>query len=557
MTNSNQAGTLQTIFNDSVRTYGEKVAFTFPEYGAVTFREMGEKASEISYFLQSHHIEKGDKVALLSENRPNWGISYFGVVSMGAVIVPILIDFSVKEINSILEHSESKALFVSQKVYRRLADKLCFTGLIVIIDAFEEVYHEGKSLDSISKVVQADPKAFASYTPDRVEENDLAAIIYTSGTTGRSKGVMLTHKNFYFEAKKLRKIQDVNENDTYLSILPLAHTYECTIGLIMGVDGGAKTIYLDKAPTPAVLLPLMATYRPTIILTVPLIMEKIYKSKIKDRFTKNKFTRLLYKFRPTQIVLHKIAGKKLYEAFGGKIRFFGVGGAALAPEAELFMQDCNFPYSCGYGLTETAPLLAGSVVGSVAYRSVGMPVDDVEVKILDPNPNTGEGEIIARGPNVMVGYYKDQESTDKVLSKDGWFHTGDLGLFRDGLLYIKGRTKNLILGPSGENIYPEEIEEVLNRQEYVTDSLVYQMKGKLIARVAINQEEWIKCYQKMMVSAHIKQDEYQEIINQYLEELMINVNEEFGRYSQLSQVVLQPVPFEKTPTLKIKRYLYC
>jgi len=557
MTNSNQAGTLQTIFNDSVRTYGEKVAFTFPEYGAVTFREMGEKASEISYFLQSHHIEKGDKVALLSENRPNWGISYFGVVSMGAVIVPILIDFSVKEINSILEHSESKALFVSQKVYRRLADKLCFTGLIVIIDAFEEVYHEGKSLDSISKVVQADPKAFASYTPDRVEENDLAAIIYTSGTTGRSKGVMLTHKNFYFEAKKLRKIQDVNENDTYLSILPLAHTYECTIGLIMGVDGGAKTIYLDKAPTPAVLLPLMATYRPTIILTVPLIMEKIYKSKIKDRFTKNKFTRLLYKFRPTQIVLHKIAGKKLYEAFGGKIRFFGVGGAALAPEAELFMQDCNFPYSCGYGLTETAPLLAGSVVGSVAYRSVGMPVDDVEVKILDPNPNTGEGEIIARGPNVMVGYYKDQESTDKVLSKDGWFHTGDLGLFRDGLLYIKGRTKNLILGPSGENIYPEEIEEVLNRQEYVTDSLVYQMKGKLIARVAINQEEWIKCYQKLMVSAHIKQDEYQEIINQYLEELMIKVNEEFGRYSQLSQVVLQPVPFEKTPTLKIKRYLYC
>lgn len=557
MTNSIQLGTLQTLFQESVHTYGDKVAFTFPEYGAVTYREMGDKASEISYFLHSHHIEKGDKVALLSENRPNWGVSYFGIVSMGAVVVPILVDFSAKEINTILEHSESKALFISQKVYSRLADNLNFSGLIVLIDTFEEIYLQGKKLDSISAVIESSAPDFAAFTLAHVDEEDLASIIYTSGTTGRSKGVMLTHKNFYFQAKKLQNIQDVISTDTFLSILPLAHTYECTIGLIMGVDGGSTTIYLDKPPTPTVLLPLMKKYRPTIMLTVPLIIEKIYKTRIKERFTRNKFIRLLYNFRPTQILIHFIAGKKLYKAFGGKIRFFGIGGASLAPEAELFLQDCHFPYSCGYGLTETAPLLAGSVVGKVAYRSVGNPVEDVEVKISDPNPRTGEGEIIARGPNVMVGYYKDQDTTDKVLTKDGWFHTGDLGLFRDGLLYIKGRTKNLILGPSGENIYPEEIEEVLNRQEYVTDSLVYQMKGKLIARVAINQEEWIKCYQQLMVSAHIKQDEYQEIINQYLEELMIKVNEEFGRYSQLSQVVLQPVPFEKTPTLKIKRYLYC
>lgn len=553
MEQTSQTDTLQTLFEQSILKHSELIAYSFPEKGAVTFKEVGEKAHEIMFFLHHHHIKKADKVAILSENMPNWGISYFGITAMGAVVVPILIDFSIHEINTILQHSESKALFVSSKIYQKHKTKLEFDGIVILTDTFE-VIDSGTTLPDF---IETNRKLFTQYRPEQVFPDDLASIIYTSGTTGRSKGVMLSHRNFIFEARQLRHIQDVAPTDTYLSILPLAHTYECTIGLIMGMDGGARTVYLDKPPTPSTLIPVMKKIRPTIMLTVPLIMEKIFKSKVKATFTSGKWIRKLYNFRPTQIILHRIAGKKLYETFGGKLRFFGIGGAALAPETERFLRDCKFPYSCGYGLTETAPLLAGASVKTTSYRAVGPAVPGIELRIDNPNPHTGEGEIIAKGDNIMQGYYKEPEMTAQVLNKEGWFRTGDLGVLRDGILYIKGRTKNLILSPNGENIYPEEIEAVLNRMNYVTDSLVYQWKGKLVAKVTINQEEWLKKYHEIKNSAQLKQEEYQEIINLYLQELKEKVNEEFGKYSQLSQVILQPIPFEKTPTMKIKRYLYC
>lgn len=554
MANLNQQDTLQTLFKDSISKHGNLIAYSYPTRGAMTFEEVGEKAHKLMFYLAGQGIGKGDKIALLSENMPHWGVTYFSVVSMGAVVVPILVDFSPKEINTILAHSDTKVLFISSKIYRKYKDKLDFQGRVLITDTFETLNYEGNEVDQYCK---EHPQEFKQYVPTRVKPEDLASIIYTSGTTGRSKGVMLSHKNLFFEARQLTSIQDVTPQDTYLSILPLAHTYECTIGLIMGMDGGARTVYLDKAPTPSNLIPIMQEIRPTIMLTVPLIMEKIFKSKVKPTFTTNKWLKRLYQFRPTQKLLHQIAGKKLYQTFGGRLRFFGIGGAALAPETELFLRDCKFPYSCGYGLTETAPLLAGASVKTTSYRSVGPAVPGIELCIDNPNPTTGEGEIIARGANIMSGYYKDLKMTQEVLTQDGWFHTGDLGVLRNGQLYIKGRIKNMILGPSGENIYPEEIEAVLNRMNYVTDSLVYQWKGKLIARVTLNQEEWMKKYEEIKTTAQLKQVKYQEHINLYLQELKDAVNEEFGKYSQLSQVILQPIPFEKTPTMKIKRYLYC
>jgi long-chain acyl-CoA synthetase len=317
---------------------------------------------------------------------------------------------------------------------------------------------------------------------------------------------------------------------------------------------GSSVYYLRKPPTPSVLLPALAKIKPTMMLTVPLIIEKIFFNKVMPALSEKLILRLLYKIPFFRIKLNAAAGKKLLKTFGGELKFYGIGGAKLNKEVEKFLIEAKFPYAIGYGLTETAPLLAGSNPQKAVFESTGPAIEGVELIINSPNKITGEGEIWAKGPNVMKGYYKEPEMTKEVLTQDGWFKTGDLGTIdNDNNLYIKGRLKNMIVGASGENIYPEEIESIINNFRFVVDSLVVQQKGKLVALVQINMEELEKKYQIL------KQDMTRQVedkVDEVLNELQHYVNSQVNKFSQIQKVVLQPVPFQKTATLKIKRFLY-
>ena len=336
-------------------------------------------------------------------------------------------------------------------------------------------------------------------------------------------------------------------------MLPLSHCYEFTIGFLIPLIQGAAVYYLDKPPVAKVLLPAMQKVKPTMMLTVPLIMEKLFKTKVLPQFTSSSVTRFFYNLSFFRIKLHKIAAAKIYKMFGGELRFFGIGGALLAPEVEQFMREGNFPYAIGYGLTETSPLIAGSSPDVTKFRSTGIILPGIEVKIDQPNPETGEGEICVRGANVMKGYFKDPERTARVLSSDGWFRTGDLGMMdKDGYLYIKGRMNSMIVGPSGENIYPEEIESIINRSDYVLESIVYQDNGQLIARIHLNYE----LLDKELASSKLSETQISQHIKKKLEEIRRQVNANVSAFSRINKVIEQTEPFEKTPTKKIKRFLY-
>ncbi len=535
------------MFNETLRKFGNHDAYAFVGESPVSYVAVNLRIQSVIAFLEKMGVEPGDRVAILSTNMPNWGITYFAITFMGAIAVPVLPDFSNTEVTNVLEHSGAKAIFITSPLLSRI-EGFFSNDLksIILIEDFSVIYSD------ISNLIY-DPAAVAGKSYE-VKEDDLASIIYTSGTTGRSKGVMLTHKNISFNARKGRVIQPINEYDRFLSVLPLSHTYENTLGLILPMISGACVYYLRKPPTPTVLIPALSEVRPTIMLTVPLIMEKIYFNKILPAFTDNFLMKMAYKIPSLRKLLNKAAGKKLMKTFGGEIKFYGIGGAKLNKTVEKFLLEAKFPYAIGYGLTETSPLLAGANPSKSVFESTGPKIEGIELKINNPDKITGEGEIWAKGPTVMKGYYKEPEMTKEVISPDGWFRTGDLGVMDDrNNLYIKGRLKNMILSASGENIYPEEIESVINNFRFVVESLVIQQKGKLVALVHINMEELEKKYQllKEDVSRHVE-----EKIDDMLIELQAYVNSRVSKFCQIQKVVLQPVPFQKTATLKIKRFLY-
>jgi long-chain acyl-CoA synthetase len=527
------------MFSETLRKFGKSNAYAFVGEEPRTYEAVNREIKALISFLEKNGICPGDKVAILSLNMPNWGVTFFAVTFMGAVIVPVLPDFSPTEVSNILEHSGAKALFISNSLLSRIegfkSDNL---KTIVMIEDYSFLLSGKNSSPFI-------PSALPAKEYD-IQEDDLASIIYTSGTTGRSKGVMLTHKNISFNALKGRVIQYIDETDRFLSVLPLSHTYENTLGLILPMLCGSCVYYLRKPPTPSVLLPALAEVKPTMMLTVPLIIEKIYFNRVLPAFRDKFILRMLYKI--------PFLRKKLLKTFGGELKFYGIGGAKLNKSVEKFLREAKFPYAVGYGLTETAPLLAGANPQKSLFESTGPAIEDIELKINNPDRKTGEGEIWAKGPNVMQGYYKEPEMTSEVLTPDGWFKTGDLGSFDSkNNLYIKGRLKNMIVGASGENIYPEEIESIINNFRFVVESLVVEQKGKLVAFVVINIEEFEKKYQIL------KQDmtrQFEDKVEEVLRELKEYVNSQVNKFSQIQKVVLQPDPFQKTATLKIKRFLY-
>jgi long-chain acyl-CoA synthetase len=558
-----QQFTLQHVIEDSCRKNSSHIALTFTDDEPISYSDLKRQIDHLSVFLKNQGVVHGDRIAILGENSPQWGVAYFAITTMGAIAVPILPDFHASEVHHILRHSGSKVIFISERFFHKIEDLdfMEFNSIILMNDfsiinpatskaTLRQLIAEGsKELRKIKNLVLS----LAGLIQREVSEDDIASIIYTSGTTGHSKGVMLTHKNIVWNASASSKIPDINEKDRMLSVLPLAHVYECTLGLILPIMFGASVYYVKKLPTAAVLLPALEKVKPTMMLTVPLIIEKMYKTRIMPEIKKRKIVRLVYKFPMIRKRIHKLAGKKLMETFGEALRFFGIGGAALSPEVERFLLEAEFPYAIGYGLTETSPLVAGANAEKTKYRSTGPVVPGLEVRIENSDPKSGIGEIVVRGPSVMKGYYRDSERTEEVLSREGWFHTGDLGSFdKNGYLYINGRMKNVILGPSGENIYPEAIESVINRSDIVLESLTYQDEGQLVARIFLD-------YEKLDIefsSMGLTESQARERIVQLLEDIRKQVNEQVSSFSRINRVIEQTEPFEKTPTQKIKRYLY-
>jgi len=534
--------TLYELARNSVEKFASKVAFSMFEGDDVTYAEVGRRIEKVQEILTCAGLHAGDKVALLSSNMPNWGVCYFAVTSAGMVAVPILPDFSGEELDMIIAHSEAKALLVSDRLFTKLS-KQTIERLNVVVRT--------KNLGVIAQRVKGEG-SMAVPKPD-----DLAVIIYTSGTTSKPKGVMLTHAALCAQVGISSSIFPVLPDDVFLSVLPLSHTYECSIGMIYPFSMGARVVYLDRPPTASALMPALRAVRPSVMLIVPLIIEKIYRHQVLAKFNSNGFWRTLYKVGFLRRYLHRVAGKKLLKLFGGRLRFLGIGGAKLDGGAEKFLLEAKVPYAIGYGLAETAPLLAGAAPSQVRLGSTGPQAPGVQLRLENINPDTRQGEVVALTPSVMLGYFKNPEATKEVFTDDGWFRTGDLGEFdKDGWLYIKGRLKNMIVGPGGENIYPEDIETVLNSHVYIADSIVTEQEGRLVALVHFNRDEIEAMVDNWREEWETQKEAWEAKTEQLKKEIMDFVNAKVNRFSRISEVVEEKDDFAKTPTHKIKRFLY-
>ncbi len=503
--------------------------------GGYTYAEFKKKCDSLSKRMTQFGVSSGDKVAILSPNMPNWSVAFFSAVSFGRVSIPILPDCSENEVTNILNHSESKVLFVSKKLLCNVS-QACMDKMTLVydIDTLEEIKVD-------SSKFRCDGKVFLPM-PD-----DIASILYTSGTTGNAKGVVLSHRNFISCVHSCCNTFRAYEKDRWLSILPMAHTLELTLGCLYPMYVGATVSYLSKPPVPSRLMKAMQEVKPTILLSVPLIIEKIYRNSVLPTIKKSRV--LSWMNKHMNGLMCRVIGLKLRKSFGGKLRFFGIGGAKLDPEVEAFLLKSGFPYAVGYGLTETAPLLSYSLGKYRAVGSIGRPIKGVELKLYNVNPETGEGEIVAKGDNVMLGYYKDPERTLAAFTEDGWFRTNDLACMdAEGKFFIKGRLSNMILGASGENIYPEEIENVINGIEEVNESVVLQRGGQLVALVNFNEDviDW----------NYATENEVLARVESHKEKILAIVNRSVSKAARISRVEVLKEPFEKTATKKIRRFKY-
>lgn len=539
---------LQQMLQHNLKNYASKESYGFAGKKAITYQEYHNKVATYATLLASYGIKKEDKVALLSPNSPQWCMGYFSAIYLGAVVVPLLNEFSGHEIDNILEHSETKAIFVSQAFFKKHKEVLEKYSLVVDVDTLEIYKSNSAPVETELNIHYSSP-------------DDIAVIIYTSGTTGKSKGVMLTHNNLIAELHLLYIMQPVYSNDVYLSILPLSHALEASLGFLYSIMQGSSIYFLEKPPTAAALLPALKQVRPTIMLSVPIVIEKIFRNKVYPELTKTPLLRTMYSIPFMRKVMHKKACAKLMETFGGRIRFFGIGGAKLDKTVERFLLEGGFPYAIGYGLTETSPVIAGANPTMVHLQSTGPAGAGVELIINNPNPRTGEGEIWAKGDVVMKGYYKEPELTKQVLTEDGWFKTGDIGLIdKKNRVFIKSRLKNVIVNSNGENIYPEDIESVINSFKGVLESIVVEKKGKLVALVNFNIDEMEKQYEQLKENVTNRVDEIKDELDTKVEklksELVDYVNSRVSSSSKIAYVIHIKTEFDKTPTSKIKRYKY-
>lgn len=528
--------TIADIYRYSTKEFNTRIwSFCADKELSYTYGQFGKKCEELSELLYEHGIGAGDPVAIYSSSTPHWPLAFFTATAFGRVSVPILRDFSGIEAEHVLKHSESRVLFVGKQQLSRLSEE-CLSSLDLVFD-----------IDSL-EIICSNAGGKINKERHEPQPNDLAALIYTSGTTGQAKGVMLTHINFVTNVIAGFYIHTIGPKDTLLSILPLAHTYELSLGMLYPFASGAKVCYISKAPTPSYLVKVMANVHPTAMLTVPLIIEKVYKGQILPTIKKSPVLRWMN--RNMNSMLCRIVGRQLIKKFGGKMRFFGIGGAKLDVDVESFLNKARFPYFIGYGLTECAPLLAISSYKNTIPGSIGTQVHGVELRLDNINKATGEGEIVARGNNIMTGYYKDPERTAEAFTEDGWFRTKDIATVDSkGRYTIRGRLGNMILGANGENIYPEEIEKVIAEFPDVVESIVISRDNRLLALVRVNPDA-------INLNSELLDEKMKVIVESYKKRLMDYVNTRVNINSKIHTVELMVQPFVKTATLKIRRFLY-
>ena len=544
--------TLNELLDLSHERFGDHPAIGMAMETPLSYGQLYQQVLRVARALHRDGVTKGSRVALLAENSHFWAVAYFGICRLGAVAVPILPDLPEADVHHILLEMEVELVFSTERQIEKLYElKKKHLKQVVTLDDFEEnagLIQVTPMGDFLTNAPEEDGESFA-----RVEEEDLASILYTSGTSGYSKAVMLSHRNLVSNAQAAAKVIDIPAQAVFLSVLPVSHAYEFTLGLLLPLLKGARIAYAGKAPTPAILQKLCQHERPYAMLAVPLILEKIYKKKVLPKVRDSRFLSLLCRVGAGRRFIHRKIGAKLLEFFGGNLQVMGIGGAALNPEVEQFLAEAGFPYLLGYGLSESAPLLAGGPHGepTIAMGSVGKAVPGVEIRIDRPDPKTGIGEIQGRGPNIMQGYYNNPESTAETLLEGGWLATGDLGYIdAANNLHIRGRSKNVIVMANGENVYPEPIEHKMNVYPWVVESLLVESNGRL--------EAWIyPDYEVIDEETSGQTNSHRQAhISQQLESMRQEVNRQLGTASRIAKIHERREPFIKTATHKIKRYLY-
>ena len=541
------------IFENSLRNNWDRPALSNYQGVTLHYRDVARRIAKLHIMYEHCGLKKGDKVAICSRNQANWGVSFLSVLTYGAVPVPILHEFKAGNVHHLVNHSEAKILFVDDVVWEGLTEtEMPNLQAVVQINNFQLLYYR---TDAIKEVREHLNELFGkkypmNFTPESMDfyedsADELALINYTSGTSGFSKGVMIPYRAIYSNIEFAKDaVPCLNNESNVVAMLPSAHMYGMMFELLYELAVGAHVHFLTRVPSPKIIMQALSEIKPTIVIAVPLIIEKVYKSKLKPLLEKEGI-KLIMKIPVINQTIQKKICNELVNAFGGRFYEVIVGGAAFNKEVEAFFKKIAFPYTVGYGMTECAPIIAYDGWQTTKLYSCGKVALNMEIKIDSDDPENVPGEVLVKGANVFLGYYKNEEATLSAFTEDGWFRTGDMGVIdSDGYLFLRGRSKCMILGPSGQNIYPEEIECVVNNMPYVVDSLVIEEEGTLTALIYpdFHQAE-IDGYDK-------------DGIEKYFNDSLADLNRELPNYARIKKIEVMPEDFERTPKRSIKRYLY-
>jgi len=516
-----------------------------------TYAEIAKLIMKFHIIFREAGIKEGDKISLLGKNSANWCTVYLATVTYGAVSVPIMPDFKPDDLTNIINHSDSVMLFSDERLYAGLNfDKLPALKSVFRLETFEHIAGRDKKIEELSKNLENKfTEEYPSFSASDIKFSDidneqLAVLSYTSGTTGFSKGVMVPHRSLAGNVRFAQNNMPLKPGDRIVSFLPLAHTLGCAFEFLFPFTYGCHITILTKTPSPQVILKAFGEIKPRLIISVPLVIEKVYKKRLYPVISKP-VMRILLSIPGINNILYSKIREKFSNSFGGNFIEMVIGGAALNQDVEKFFRRIKLPFTVGYGMTECGPLISYSPWSTTKPGASGRPVDTLEVTIDSSDPINEVGEIIVRGSNVMLGYYKNEEATNEAIDKEGWLHTGDLGVMdREGNIYIRGRSKNMLLGSSGQNIYPEEIESLINNQAYVAESVVISEDHKLVALVYPDADQ--------MKAENVTTDQLENIF----EQMRLEINERLASYMNVSKIRIHNEEFDKTPKKTIKRFLY-
>ena len=537
---------------ESIKNNWDLDALTDYKGATLKYKDVARKIEKVHIIFEESGIKKGDKIAICGRNSSHWGVTFLAILTYGAVAVPILHEFKADNVHNIVNHSEAKLLFVGDVVWENLNESampllegvILMNDFTLLVSRSEKLTHAREHLNELFG--QKYPKNFRTehinYHKDQPRE--LAVINYTSGTTSYSKGVMLPYSSLWSNTKFAFEVLSMKPGDKLVSMLPMAHMYGMAFEFLYEFSAGCHIYFLTRMPSPKIIFQAFAEIKPNLIISVPLIIEKIIKKNVLPKL-ETPAMKLLLKVPIVNDKIKSTIREQIINSFGGNFEVIIVGGAAFNHDVETFLKMIDFPYTVGYGMTECGPILAYEDWKRFKPYSCGKAAPRMEVKVLSPDPQSIVGEIVCKGPNVMLGYYKNEEATEQVIDKDGWMHTGDLGIIdEEGNITIKGRSKNMLLGASGQNIYPEEIEDKLNNMPYVAESIVVQQNEKLVGLIYPDFDD---------AFAHGLTN---EDIERTMEENRVALNGELPAYSQIAKIKIYPEEFEKTPKKSIKRFLY-